>query len=150
MSSNLTYDILIQALIDAIPEIQTAYEEERRGWIGEEYWPHIVFSFVLNPYIASLLESDGDDAELQRIFQFLEAMAISDDDLVQAVLAQSVLEHFSGNVPELLPKARVYMGDATRHLSHVAAVAWGHELPYDDDPPEIKAMVPGPRPPRDN
>jgi hypothetical protein len=150
MSRNLTYDRLIQALMDAVPETQAAYEKEKQDWIGDEYWPHIVFSFVLNPYIASLLESGGEDLTLRRIFQFLDEMAQSDDEHVQEVLAQSVLEHFSGNVPELLSKARGYMGDATRRMSHEVAIGWGHELPCDDDPPEIKAMAPRPRPPRDN
>ena len=143
--TELTYDNLVEQLIATVPEILPAYREDKE-WMGDDSLPHIVFSFDLNPYIRALLESHDAGASLRRIFRFLEEMAVSQDEHVQEVLAQSVLEHFSGNVPDLLPKARVYMGDATRHLSHVVAVAWGHELPYDDDPPEIKAMAPGPRP----
>lgn len=145
--NELSYDNLIETLLSIVPEIRAAYETEKE-WMGSDYdsHPHLVFAFNLNPYIEALLMSDGDDATLRRIFQFLEAMANSGDDQVQNVLGVTVCEHLSGNGPELLTKARVYMGDATRQMSHEIAVGWGHEPPYDDDPPEIKAMAPSLRP----
>lgn len=139
--STLTYDDLMDRLLVAVPEMRPAYHEHVDYFEGH-LQPHLFFGVDLAPYIVSMLKSDGDRATLKRVFQFLEEMALSPCDRVQNVLATAVCEDISGHSPEVLAKARVYMGEATTRISHEMAVGWGHEAPYDDDPPEVRELAP--------
>ncbi|WP_139489841.1 DUF7674 family protein [Brevibacillus dissolubilis] len=87
MSRVLEYGKLISNLLSHLPAIRPYYEEEME-WLKEDL-PHVIFGIVVVPYIVKhLQEQEG----LEEIFEFLEKMAVSNDEEVEGVLVVSVLE----------------------------------------------------------
>ena len=142
----LTYNTLNDALVEAVPELVPEYRKLIGQWDGEIPGPYIVFGDILVPFVfARLKASDatfGEKDILRRIFLFLEKMALSDDEMIRDVVSVGVCEQISGESREMLSKARRYMLPETFNLSHRMAVYWGHEPPFPDDPPEIRALAP--------
>lgn len=106
-------------LVEAIPELRPAYEEELAWWHGEEAGAHNIYSEILNPFLISLLKSESksqaQEETLRRVFAFLEELANHDDPNLQDVLGATVLERLFG-VGEL-QRARSYMGPRTLRMS---------------------------------
>ena len=123
--AEIKYDSLVQYLIEAVPELRSHYE----SWyeeMGEDFGPHVVYGDVLNPYLLTLLKSEGHEHELQRIFSFLERLASSDNARIREVVEVTVCERL-GDHTELLAKARKYMGAATLRISHEIEKYLGRE-----------------------
>jgi hypothetical protein len=99
-----------EALVKALPELRSRYEEETEAW-GEEMGPHVIYADVLNPYLTELLQSPGDprtSAALSRVFAFLETLAEDADPEAANVATTTVAEHLESE-PELLDRARPFM-----------------------------------------
>jgi hypothetical protein len=105
MTNDLNYGNLSERLVKAVPALKSAYDKELEWWQGEWAGPHIIYGDILNPYLTAKLESHNkeDQAELDRIFAFLEELATSEDVHIQEVLAYTVLEYFYGR--DLLERA---------------------------------------------
>ena len=111
----LNKENIVTTMLEVIPEIRPQYEKELEWW--DEGLPHIVFGDVLNPYIINLLKTDKKEEVLERIFDFLEHMANSNNIYVQEVLVTTVLERL-GDEKAVLKKAKeLYMGEQTKRLS---------------------------------
>ena len=84
----MTYDNLIHDLLIKFPALESIYIEE-----GDyiEGLPHLCFEIVFVPYLKRSCLSDKD-SEMSEINSFMEEMADSKDEMVQEVLAVSVLE----------------------------------------------------------
>lgn len=119
----ISYDNIPDKLVEAIPELKTAYNDGLLMWDGELPGPYVVFGNVLNPFLIEQLEIDGNEELLKRIFDFLEILSNERDIHIQEVVAYSVLERLSGN-NEIYQKARKYMGKTTLKFSYEVEEFW--------------------------
>jgi hypothetical protein len=110
----LQYSHLNSELIERFPELFGGYAELRAMWDGDEAGPHEVYGDLLAPYLTTLLNADGSDISLVRVFDFLEQMAKSEDQAIRDVLGGSVLEAIH---PQMLERAKEYMGVHTKDLA---------------------------------
>lgn len=122
----LEYDQLVPTLLKTIPELKLPYKQQLKVSSGAERGPHIVFGDVLTPYLISLLESGERNDLVERIFAFLEELAMHPDELIQEVVAQSVCERLTDR-KEWLARARKYMGPKTLAFVRQAGSTWGIE-----------------------
>jgi hypothetical protein len=130
--SQIHYDNVVGALLEAVPELRAGYEAECRQWGDEPLGPHVIFGDVLNPYLLDLLGAARPDAKLRRVFQFLERLANHEDIHIQELVAVTVCERL-GDDPKILNRAHKYMGARTRQFSDEVEVFWGRTVPRTDD-----------------
>lgn len=71
---------------------------------------HIMFSFVVIPFVLNLLNNDETD-KLKRAFDYFERMASSDSADITEVLEFTVIENLMSNGQTIYDKAKQYMGD---------------------------------------
>lgn len=91
---SLKYGDVITSLFQAIPEAKAAYD---RWDMPGEVLPHIVFSLLEESFLTPVIKADKN-AELQeRIFRFLEQMAISTDNEVVNLLWIGLFEPWAAN-----------------------------------------------------
>lgn len=107
------YNTLAHALLTAVPELKSEYEEAEQECLEPE-WVHMVFVVVVNPHVSALLDTEGHDEELRRIFAFLEQMAQHEDSEIRSVLPLSFFGMLWKKRQKWVPKAQQYMGEATR------------------------------------
>ena len=124
--SQIRYDNVVEALLEAVPELRPCYEAERRQWDGEIPGPHVIFGDVLNPYLLDLLGSDRHAAKLRQVFQFREQLANHEDVHIQELVAVTICERL-GDDSKILHKARKYMGARTRQFSDEVEAFWGRK-----------------------
>ncbi|MBI4311286.1 MAG: hypothetical protein HY681_05825 [Chloroflexi bacterium] len=122
----MKYTDLNNSLLEHFPELEERAREEFRWWSPEPPPSHVFYGDVLTPFVKQQLSTMAEPKLLDRIFQFLEAMAMSGQDEVKAVLTDSILEVI-GDDRELLARARALMGRETLALSHVTEKQWGRE-----------------------
>jgi len=130
--SQIHYDHVVEALLEAVPELRAEYEAECHQWGDEPPGPHVIFGDVLNPYLLTLLGADHQDAVLHRVFQFLEHLANHEDIHMQELVAVTVCERL-GDDPRILHRAYPYMGARTRQFSNEVEVFWGRKTQRPDD-----------------
>ncbi|HAJ64268.1 MAG TPA: hypothetical protein DCP31_37725 [Cyanobacteria bacterium UBA8543] len=114
-------------LVEAIPELQPQYLAELEWWGEDKPGVHIIFGDILNPYLISIINTDYQQESLIRIFDFLEKLANHENKQIQEVVALTVCERL-GDEPEILLKARQYMGRKTLEMSHEIERFWGREV----------------------
>jgi len=107
---------IVVKLLYSIPEIREEYELEFEWWDGEFPGLHNIFGDVFNPFLIRLIKNNNNLNLLKRTFEFLENMAISNDDNVKNVLSVTVLENL-GDDKKILNKSFEYMGANTKKLS---------------------------------
>ena len=81
---------------------QTANADESDGM-------HILFSFVVIPFVIGLLHENNTE-KLTRAFGFFEEMASSDDIAITEVLEFTVIENLMSNGIAIYETAKKYMG----------------------------------------
>lgn len=86
----------------------------------------VFFGDVLNPFLLEELSTMRNRELLQRIFNFLESMAVSGDKEVGWVLTASILERL-GDDKIILERARSLMEPETLKLSHEVEKSWSRE-----------------------
>ena len=111
-STIITYETINRKLINEFPELNDGYRQEMEGWGNDDPGPHIIYGNILNPYIISLLKSDGNDEKLKNIFNFIETLAGAGDTHVQEVVAFTICEDLMDD-RDLFSKASIYMGKTT-------------------------------------
>ena len=123
--STITYRSLNEHLINNFQNLREEYEQKLKQWKNEVPGPHIIYS-LLTKYIISLLEDSKvlkKEQELNKIFEFLEALSLNSDLFVQEVVQMTVLERLSGN-KELLNQAKKYMRSETLKLTNEIEKFW--------------------------
>lgn len=70
---------------------------------------HIMFSFVVIPFVLDLLNNDETD-KLKRAFDYFESMALSDSVDITEVLEFTIIENLMSNGQAVYNKAKNYMG----------------------------------------
>ena len=121
-STSITYENVLEKLVEYVPEVKEAYEAELKWWGAERPGPHVVYGDVLNPYIDRLLQA-GDQTALRRVFSLLEVLSSSEDVRVQEVVAVTVCEHL-GSDQQKLAQAKRFMGRATLKISDDVEKFW--------------------------
>lgn len=71
---------------------------------------HVMFSFVVIPFILNLLNNDETD-KLKRAFDYFERMASSHSADITEVIEFTVIENLMSNGQTIYDKAKTYMGD---------------------------------------
>jgi hypothetical protein len=122
----MNYDNLIQCFLETFPEFKEVATKESKWWDEEIPLVHIFFIYVLNPYLEKEFKNTENPVLLEKIFRFLEKMAISDDEGVQEVLGVTILERL-GDDKKILEMAREKMGPNTLKMSHEIEKGWGRE-----------------------
>src|SRR5215203_1333542 len=89
----ITYLTLADRLLEVVPELRDAYNEELKWWAPDQPGPHIIYGDLLNPYLTSLLESGSNPDALKRIFGLLEEIIGNPNEPIRSVAAASVLEY---------------------------------------------------------
>jgi hypothetical protein len=87
---------------------------------------YVIFGDVLNPYLLDLLGTGHHGTTLRQVFQFLEQLANHEDVHIQELVAVTICERL-GDDPQLLHKARKYMGARTRQFSDEVEAFWGRK-----------------------
>ena len=72
---------------------------------------HIMFSFVIIPFVVDLLDHD-ESIKLEKAFAYFEKMASSDSTDITEVLEFTVIENLMSNGKKIYDKAKTYMNDA--------------------------------------
>ena len=103
----ITYDNVIQRLLEAIPEFRADDEDvaDHRGTLVFE---------DLTRFVKVLVETN-DDELIRRIFRFLEEAGTSSDTRVLDAVTYSFLEGLADS-PYHLNATKKYMGSQTRKL----------------------------------
>ena len=114
---------LIEYFINIFPEYRSALKQHLEDY--DEVLMHVFFGDTVNERLIELLEFDeGNNKELQKLFNFLEKMALEGDLDVQEVLAVTILERL-GDDKSLLENAYKYMGENTKVASKEIEGFWG-------------------------
>lgn len=118
----MDYTNLVKSMLKELPELKPAYDEEME-WLEEEL-PHVLFSWVFNPYLINLLTENKRADQIVTVFNFLEQMAVSPDEKVQEVLVVTVIESLvlERNIIEI---AKGYMGEQTKKFCLEVEVSQG-------------------------
>jgi hypothetical protein len=125
----MNYKTLIDEFINNFPDL-TKLAEEDTWWKGDEEYEPNVYVFVgsiFNRYLIEQLSILQNEDLLNRIFDFLESMAVSEDASVREVLTDGILEVL-GDDKQILERARAFMKSNTLRMSHEVEKSWGREV----------------------
>lgn len=115
----ITYLTLVDRLLEVVPELRDAYNEELEWWAPDQAGPHIIYGDLLNPYLTNLLESGGNPDALKRIFGLLEEIIGNPNEPIRSVAAASVLEYLWSE-KRWRDEASNWMGPRTRLFCETA------------------------------
>lgn len=108
---NMTYDNLYYEFKNLFPECNSTFEEyARKANADEDDGMHIMFSFVVIPFVIQLIKEKDDD-KLKRAFDYFEKMASSNISDITEVLEFTVIENLLSNGQEIYECSQKYMGD---------------------------------------
>lgn len=104
-------ETFIPLLLDLFPKIKPDYKELKDYW---ERDPDIapVIDDVLNPYMIRIIQ-EGDDTEIEALFDFFERMASSSDYRVRKLLSIGICESLAAS-PEVYRYASFYIKPETQ------------------------------------
>lgn len=115
---------IIDVLISEFPELQQSYREELEFWDPDTPSIGNLIDGILYPFVINELSLINNSEKLNRVFGFLEKMALSKEQIIKDALMHSVLECL-GDHKELLKKSYNYMGIETRILSDMIEQFYG-------------------------
>jgi hypothetical protein len=114
MARRLSSENVGEALVVAVPELRSAYDAELAWWGGDDPGDHNLFANVVNPYLWDALQQRESGDDLDRLFAFIERMAVEDESLA-GVVQVTICERL-GDDRQVLAHARRLMGPETlRH-----------------------------------
>ncbi len=113
----MTYDDVVRRFVEKFPEFEEAARIELAQSRHEEgQLAYVFFGNVLDPFLRTELHSIKHWKLLDRVFEFLESMATSDDERVQELLALGTLSYLWNDV-RTADKAKTFMRKRTRVMS---------------------------------
>ena len=93
---SMTYESVLDTAFKELPEFKNEYDDfVSKDIIDNNSGMHIVFSYVFVPMVEKNIKAN-DKRKLRKICDFLEKMAASNDEEVQAICDQSILEVLCG------------------------------------------------------
>lgn len=106
----MEYEKLYQEFLNLFPEDKSILGNlAKERDVDESLGQHIMFGYVVVPYIYSLLKNK-DEAKLRRAFAYFEEMAKDSDHKVTEVLEFTLLENFLTESAEIANGLKPYMG----------------------------------------
>ena len=116
----MKYDELYKTFKEEIPEGSSFFEvKEKENLIDETDGIHIVFGMVIVPYILYIVQNNKM-LEINKVFSFLENMAICEDIKIKEVLDFTVLEQLVDEGQDILEQCKQYMKKNTlKHCEEV-------------------------------
>lgn len=116
----MKYDGIYKTFKEEIPEGYSFFEaKEKENLIDETDGIHIVFGMVIVPYILHIVQNNKL-LEINKVFSFLENMAISEDIKIKEVLDFTVLEQLADEGHDTLRQCKRYMGKNTlKHCEEI-------------------------------
>lgn len=116
-------ETLIKYFLNNFPEYRDAFEQHLEDY--NEILIHVFFGDTINERLIEVLEKDKENnKEIEKIFKFLEKMALDGDLDVKEVLIVTILERL-GDDKNLLKKSYKYMGKNTKIASDDIERFWG-------------------------
>ncbi len=116
----MKYEELYKTFKEEIPEGLSFLEtKETENLIDETDGMHIVFGMVIVPYILYIVQNNKMP-EINKVFSFLENMAMCDDVKVKEVLDFTILEKLADEGHDTLEQCKQYMEKNT--LKHCEKV----------------------------
>lgn len=116
----MNYDKLYMEFKVAVPEsISFCEKKEVENFIDDTVGIHVSFGIIIVPYIFHVVYNQKDKIA-QKIFIFMEQMAICQDIRVQEVLDFTILEKLVDEGHDKLQECKKYMGMNT--LQHCEKV----------------------------
>lgn len=95
----MKYENLVNEARHDIPEFEAEYTKMiNEGTLYADSGVHIVFSYAFVPLVIDAIKSNDQDLE-NRLFDFIEKMAESNDKLVSEVVDFTIMEELHDNVP---------------------------------------------------
>ncbi len=115
-NTQLKYAALRESLFEAFPELVAPYRREFADWTDWDTPPgnYVLFGLVVVPYLLAHL-SESRDEGIQRLFEFFEEMAASDDPEIVNLVKLEVIKKLLHD-PEHLRRAREYLKPRLRRL----------------------------------
>ncbi len=116
----MKYDELYKTFKEEISEGCSFFEiKEKENLIDETDGMHVVFGMVIVPYILYIVQNNKI-LEINKVFSFLENMAICEDIKIKEVLDFTVLEQLVDERQDVLGQCKQYMKKNT--LEHCEEV----------------------------
>lgn len=116
----MNYEKLYNEFKVAVPEcISFCKEKEAENLIDDTVGMHVAFGMVIVPYILNIVDNQKDEI-IQKVFCFMEQMAICQDVKVQEVLDFTILEQLADEGNEKLQECKKHMGKNT--LQHCGKI----------------------------
>ena len=116
MTDKIVYTTLNGLLVEAVPEIASAYVKELEYWEDEIPGPHVIFADIFVPYLINLLEQPNSKERLEQIFLFLEDLAHDGDSAIGDVVALSVIDPLRNRCER--EKWEAFLGPSLRKMLH--------------------------------
>ena len=116
----MKYDELYKTFKEEFPEGSSFFEvKEKENLIDETDGIHVVFGMVIVPYILNIVQNNKM-LEINKVFLFLENMAICEDIKIKEVLDFTVLEQLVDEGQDILEQCKQYMKKNTlKHCEEV-------------------------------
>lgn len=130
---------LNQKLIKRFPELNKKFCEETEWQEGEETGSHVVYGDVFAPYIESVI-AQQNDAEMEKIFAFIEDILLENDGYSEEVIMFSVLERLLSD-KDNYEKCKQYFGEKTETVCK--EMQRGYTTITKDNEKEQKMRFPG-------
>lgn len=107
----MIYNNLYSDFVALFPECSDTFKElALEAKADETDGMHIMFSFVVIPFVLELLKNN-DSNKLVKAFGYFEKMASSDSTDITEVLEFTVIENLMSNGQKIYDKAKTYMND---------------------------------------
>lgn len=122
----MIYEELYDEFIKLFPEDKGFFREKEKE-TGAEMGDgmHIMFSFVVCPFILKI--ADEDPQKTQRAFDFIEQMELDEDDMVANVAEVTILENVMTDENGGMKKFGKFLGEESlktvKHLSQFFKIA---------------------------
>ena len=109
----------------AVPEcLDFCNEKEIESLVDDTVGMHVSFGMVIVPYILYIVENE-EEKIIQKVFCFMEQMAVCQDIKVQEVLDFTILEQLADKGHDKLQECKKYMGMNTlQHCKKIEEFIW--------------------------
>lgn len=102
-------------LFSVFPNLKHKFQSNIDYYLdGEKYFEQVVFGDLLNPYVIELINKN-DINELNKIFDFFESMATSNESYVVKILYDNVFKIMYEDENSLM-KVKLFMREETKKL----------------------------------
>lgn len=109
----MDFDEIVPSALEMLPEIRSSFAKEAAHWTEEKMGPYNLFDIILMPRAIELLNGNGREDELRRMFDFFEMLASHPSVEIRNVIGVGVCEELCCH-EAALQKAVKFMGPRTK------------------------------------